>query len=92
MSLSALITAFSSIRATRQLKEKFHHLMCSAAVKRGKVHFWVFGVENEDVCAAYSSALATSRWRGKQGMPRILHQSWKMKEIPDDFKTWYVII
>eukprot|EP00890_Picochlorum_soloecismus_P006028 jgi/Picsp_1/6426/NSC_03774-R1_---NA--- len=91
LSLSALMTAFSAFKASRQLKEKFYLWMCSAAVKSKKVQFWVFGVDNEDICVAYSSALAGSLWSGKQGMPRILHQSWKVKEIPEDFKTWYVV-
>lgn len=60
---------------------------CLQAVVSGALVFRVPKIEPETLCNLYHNAYVRSVWKSKP-VPKIIHQSWKNVNIPEDFKKW----
>jgi len=73
----------------QEYKAKWDVASCKRRAKSGDVSFWVAKLDDDAVCDAYGKSLVGEAWEGGP-VPEIIHQSWKNKDIPENFKRWYV--
>lgn len=77
--------------------------VCQHRVNSGLAQFWVIDIIPTDViCTVFESAMKRTYGNGtttddralpfKKPVPKIIHQSWKVKDLSPSFKTWYVVL
>mmetsp|Transcript_7238 Transcript_7238/g.14486 ORF Transcript_7238/g.14486 Transcript_7238/m.14486 type:complete len:325 (-) Transcript_7238:1371-2345(-) len=70
-----------------QYKVQWDVASCKRRAKSGDISFWVAKLDNDAVCEAYGKSVLGEPWEAGP-VPEIIHQSWKNKDIPENFKRW----